>query len=124
MYADSVALPAFARRAAVRRAAIDRYPISCRPNHSGKVSCCGPGQIDGRTERELHRTCSAYYADSANNGKTYQENHLQLNQYPRLLLKPNLTASLQHLMSRRLLKRTSSLARHTPCTIKKDPRHF
>jgi len=40
-YADNVALPAFARRAAVRRAAIDRYLLATAANFAD-------GQTDGR----------------------------------------------------------------------------
>jgi len=55
----NLALPAFARRAAVRRAAIDRYLLPVGPQL---------GQTAGRTDaRQMHRPCSIYYAGSANN---------------------------------------------------------
>ena len=49
-YADNVALPAFARRAAVRRAALDRYLLPAGPQQ----------QTDRRTDAwQVHRPCSA-----------------------------------------------------------------
>ena len=59
-YADNVALPAFACRATVRRAAINRYLLPAGP------------QLWLMTDRRTNtvpfrRPCSAYYAGSANN---------------------------------------------------------
>ena len=45
-HADYVALPAFARRAAVRRAAIDRYLPPAGPQQQ----TCSDRQTDGRTD--------------------------------------------------------------------------
>ena len=63
-YADNVALPAFAGRAAVRRAAIDRYLLPAIPQQQTcGTGCCGPrlgqteGQTDRRTDGRKHVRC-------------------------------------------------------------------
>jgi len=66
-----VALPAFARRTTAVQQSIS---ISCQPGPQQQIHSSGgrmgrtDGQTDGRTDaRQLHRPCSAYHADSANN---------------------------------------------------------
>jgi len=65
------ALSAFARRAAVRRAAIDRYFLPAGPtaaNRSSGYTVVGPyARTDRQTDaRQMHRPCSVYYAGGAN----------------------------------------------------------
>jgi len=73
IYADNVTLPAFARRAAVRRAAVDRYLLPAGPPPQ-QLCCCVPYGTDRQSDNTDRRTpdrcidsCSAYYAGSANN---------------------------------------------------------
>jgi len=61
MYANNVALPTFAHQAATA-AATDRYLLPAGPT----AAVCGSwmGQTDRQTEaRQMHRPCSAYYAE-------------------------------------------------------------
>ena len=58
VYADNAPLPAFAHRAAVRRAAIDRYLLPAAPQLQSLRT-----ETDGRTDtRQMHRPCCAYFA--------------------------------------------------------------
>ena len=47
-YAENMALPAFARSAAVRRAAICRYPLSVGPTAANPINALGGVQIPPR----------------------------------------------------------------------------
>jgi len=63
----ALALSAFARRATVRCAAIDRYLLPAGPQQLQSLPLCPMlEQTDGRPiYAYLHRPCTAYYADSA-----------------------------------------------------------
>jgi len=62
---------AFARRAAVRRAAIDRYHLPAGSQQQTLLLWHILGQTDRRTDTvPFHRPRSAYYTGSANNKRT------------------------------------------------------
>ena len=68
MYADNVALPAFARPTLLQQS-IGIFYAPADSIDPATARCCSGrmGQTDGRTDTvPLHSFCSAHYADSAN----------------------------------------------------------